>query len=359
MPLLLAACTEQEPLPGAPLLRLSEVLGGDDTSGFLRADSHRQFAFPADHGPHAGFRNEWWYFTGNVQTPAGRRFGYQLTFFTAAQPPGPILPDSDWASDTLWMAHLALTDAAGNEHHAFERFSRANPGLAGAQAQPFHVWLDDWQVTQIDNNRWRLQAAEQGIALDLQLQSLKAPVLQGERGLSRKSDTPGNASYYYSMTRLQTRGTLSVSGESHTISGDSWLDREWSTSALDTGQSGWDWFSLQFKDNTELMLYQLRDIKDGVDRHSEGSWTLADGSQVRTTPAELGLEPLSWWTAPDGQRYATQWRLQRSGQSYRVEALLDDQFLPLALPYWEGAVRVVEEASGTETGWGYLEMVRQ
>lgn len=357
--LLLAACSQQQPA-AVPLLRLTDVLGGADTSGFLRAEAPRSFEFPADHGPHAGFRNEWWYFTGNVQTAAGRRFGYQLTFFTAAQPPGQPLPDSAWSGDTLWMAHLALTDVAGNEHHAFERFSRANPALAGAQAQPFRVWLEDWRVEQIDNTgNWHLRANEQGISLDLQLQPLKTPVLQGEQGLSRKSDTPGNASYYYSMTRLDTRGTLAVGGETYAISGNSWLDREWSTSALDANQRGWDWFSLQFDDNTELMLYQLRDINDGVDPHSEGNWTLADGSQLRTTPVELALEPLVWWSAPDGQRYATQWRLEKSGQGYRVEALLDDQFLPLALPYWEGAVRIVDEATGTETGHGYIEMVRQ
>lgn len=355
--LLLTACEQQQP-PAAPLLRLTDVLGGSDTSGFLRADAPRAFAFPADHGPHAGFRNEWWYFTGNLQTAEGRRFGYQLTFFTAAQSPGQPLPDSAWASDTLWMAHLAVTDVAGAEHYAFERFSRANPGLAGAQAQPFHVWLDDWRVEE-SNGSWHLSADEQGITLDLQLRPLKPPVLQGEQGLSRKSDTAGNASYYYSVTRLDTRGVITVAGEPREVSGYSWLDREWSTSALDADQSGWDWFSLQFDDNTELMLYQLRDRNDGVDPHSEGNWTAADGSQSRTTPAELALEPLVWWTGPDGVRYATEWRLLRNGKALRVQALLDDQFLPLALPYWEGAVRVISEDTGTITGHGFLEMVRQ
>ena len=356
--LLLAACGPKEP-PIVPLLRLADVLGGSDTSGFVRADTPRVFAFPADHGPHPGFRNEWWYFTGNVQTAEGRHFGYQLTFFTAAQPPGQQLPNSAWASDTLWMAHLALTDVEGAQHYAFERFSRANPGLAGAQAQPFHVWLDDWQIVEEGNGSWHISAAEQGIALDLQLQSLKPPVLQGDQGLSRKSDTPGNASYYYSMTRLATRGVIAVDGERYQINGHSWLDREWSTSALDADQSGWDWFSLQFDDNTELMLYQLRTRSDGIDPHSEGHWTAADGSQSRTTPGELALEPVAWWTGPDGVRYATQWRLLRNGQGLRVEALLDDQFLPLALPYWEGAVRVINEDTGAVAGHGFLEMVRQ
>lgn len=354
--MLLVGCGPSTP-PPEPALRLAEVLGGNDTSGFLRADGPRVFSFPADHGPHAGFRNEWWYFTGNLQTAEGRHFGYQLTFFTAAQPAVAAI-DSDWAGNTIWMAHLAVTDVDGGRHQAFERFSRQNPGLAGAVATPFHVWLDDWQVTEVAGG-WQLQAAEQGIAIDLLLQPLKAPVLQGDAGLSRKSSTPGNASYYYSMTRLATQGLVVVDNVNYMVEGLSWLDREWSTSALDADQSGWDWFSLQFDDGTELMVYQLRERSGGVDPLSEGSWTATDGTQQRMSASAFALEPLAWWTGPDGVEYAVRWRLQHRGTSLIVEALLNEQYLPLALPYWEGAVRVIHEQSGDIAGHGYLEMVRQ
>lgn len=354
--LLLAVCDRPSP-PPVPALRLAEVLGGNDTAGFLRADAPREFSFPADHGAHEGFRNEWWYFTGNLETAEGRHFGYQLTFFTAAKPSAAAL-DSDWAGNTMWMAHLALTDVEAGSHQAFERFSRQHPGLAGAEAAPFHVWLDDWQVHEVAAG-WQLQAAEQGIAIDLLLQPLKPPVLQGDAGLSRKSDTPGNASYYYSMTRLATQGSMVVDNVNYQVEGLSWLDREWSTSALDADQNGWDWFSLQFDDGTELMVYQLRERDGGVDPLSEGSWTAVDGVQQRLNATALALEPLDWWTGPDGIDYAVRWRLQHRDTTYIVEALLDAQYLPLALPYWEGAVQIRHEQSGTIAGRGYLEMVRQ
>ena len=227
---------------------LQDVLGGETDARFQRADDPRAFSFPVDHGLHAGFRNEWWYLTGNLFTEQGRRFGYQLTFFyTALAPPGELDSQSLWDSERMWMAHLAITDVQQGEHHAVERFTRENPLLAGGRSS--RIWLEDWELTHDqDADLWQLHAVDQAEGMgvgSLLLRPLKPPVLQGQQGLSRKSPEPGNASYYYSLTRLFTEGEIEVEGERFQVSGLSWLDREWSTSALAPDQSGWNWFSLQ------------------------------------------------------------------------------------------------------------------
>lgn len=364
--LLLAGCG-QAPVPGPDAetgLRLQDALGGA-AGDFLRADAPREFSFPADHGLHPGFRNEWWYFTGNLATDSGRRFGYQLTFFTNALPRAEThgsAANSAWDSPRIWMAHFALTDVDGKTHHAFERFSRENPGLAGAQLQPqFRVWLDDWQVrgsAAPDTLPWSLLASEAEIGLQLQLDALKPPVLQGEAGLSRKSATPGNASYYYSMTRLATRGEIRLGDAQFAVSGLSWLDREWSSSALEADQIGWDWFSLQFDDGTELMLYQLRTTGGGVHPYSAGFATSVDGRQQAVDLAALQLTELATWTSPGGIDYPTRWSLQWQGQPLEVQAIVQEQWMDLSLPYWEGAVEVVDPQNGVVSGRGYLELVR-
>ncbi len=356
----LAAC-DGDPAP-APAFDLSEVLGGDNTEGYLRAEAPREFSFPQDHGPHAGFRNEWWYFTGNLETTEGRRFGYQVTFFNAALPAAADAsarqaPSSAWHSERLWMAHVALTDVEGGEHYPLERFSRENPGLAGATLQPLRVWLEDGQVRGDGAGRWQIRVADIAFALNVELKPSKPPVLQGVDGLSQKSPERGNASYYYSMTRIPTTGVIELGGESFAVSGDSWLDREWSTSALGADQSGWDWFSLQFDDNQELMYYQLRTDSGAAHPNSSGNWTDAAARQTLINPADIVLEELETWTSPSGVAYTTAWSLQYAGNNWRIAAVVDDQLMALSIPYWEGAVDVLNE-NGARVGRGYLEMVR-
>lgn len=359
LPLFLSACGDERDST-EPLLRLGEVLGGDDTQGYLRAETPRTFDFPTDHGPHHGFRNEWWYFTGNLEDAAGRRFGYQLTFFNGAtRPPGAEGAQSPWDSERAWMAHLALTDVAAGEHRVVERFSRESPALAGANTD--EIWLEDWRIEIGKGTEpWRLRAFDQdsGLGLEFELRPLKPPVLQGREGLSQKSAEPGNASYYYSLTRIATAGRLRIGGEDHAVSGLSWLDREWSTSALAEDQTGWNWFSLQFDDGQELMYYELIDQNGAPHPYSAGNWTDTAARQTYVTPDEVNLVPLSTWTSPNGTDYVTSWELGYAGRRWRVEALLEDQWMDTSLPYWEGAVIVREADSGTPVGRGYLEQVR-
>jgi predicted secreted hydrolase len=354
-----------EPASG---VNVSAALGGGDHAGYQRAERPRPFQFPADHGPHPEFRNEWWYVTGNLADADGRRFGYQITLFRIALAPTPPEMDSAWRTNQVYMGHFALTDVADQQHHAFERFSRAALGLAGAQAAPFRVWLEDWELAgpesapESDIFPLRIRAREGEIAVDLTLTAAKPRVLQGDRGLSQKSAEPGNASYYYSYTRLPTQGTIQIGPRHFTVSGASWLDREWSTRALGPEQSGWDWFALHLDDGRDVMFYRLRHTDGGMHSFSKGVLVAADGQARLLRWNEVELQPLDHWTSPHtGDRYPIRWRLRVPAESLdlTVTAKLADQEMRLTVRYWEGAVSVAGRAGDRAIdGRGYLEMTR-
>ena len=352
---LLTAC-EQEPPPPAATIRVDEAMGGTPDPGFARAFEPRAFSFPGDHGPHPDFATEWWYLTGNLESDDGRRFGYQLTLFRVGLRPGEAAQDSDWRSNQVYMGHLAVSDIAGGKHYSAERFARAAAGLAGARARPFEVWLGPWRLHS-DNEFFplALEAQDADFGLSLQLQAGDKPmVLQGERGLSRKSATPGNASYYYSFTRLPTTGEVRIGDTGYRVQGNSWMDREWSSSALDSDQSGWDWFALQLDDGRELMFYQLRTREGKMHAFSRGVLVGKDGDVHHLSPDDVTLVPLRDWQADAGTEYPVEWRLQVPGLELdlEVQASLDDQLMDHTVQYWEGAVDV----SGSHRGRGYLEL---
>ncbi len=337
-------------------LSVADALAAD-TAGFLRADRRRAIEFPSDHGPHPGYRTEWWYYTGNVSSQDGRRFGYQLTFFrtelradtTAAA------TDSAWNTNQLYMAHFAVTDPTGNRFAASERFSRGAAGLAGAQSMPFRIWLEDWSTSGPTADSVRLRAGGESLSIDLRLMRVKPVVLHGDGGLDVKGPEPGNASYYYSMTRLATNGTIAMDGAAYEVSGWSWMDHEWSTSALGENQVGWDWFSLQLDDGREIMYYQLRLDDGGVSEFSSGSLIDLQGDVTPLAWGDVLLEPSRYWRNPEsGYAYPVAWRFQVPDQNVdlRLEALMDDQELAAVVTYWEGAVRI----EGTSTGYGYAEL---
>lgn len=363
--LALGGCQEHPSQPAAPQderLTVAETVGGEPQDGFARALEPRGFVFPADHGPHPQFKTEWWYYTGNLQNDQGRRFGYQLTFFRIGLRSEPVERDSNWAADQVYMAHFALTDPGAEDFYHFERFSRGAMSLAGAQAEPFRVWLEDWSAigTLASSLPMHLQATAGKVAIDLSLDSAKPIVLQGEQGVSQKSSEPGNASYYYSLTRMPTAGEVRIGTETFRVTGGSWLDREWSTSALADDQLGWDWFSLQFDDGRELMYYQLR-LEDGrADPLSSGVLVAPDGSTTRLAAADLRIEALDHWQSPhSGGRYPARWRLRVPDQELELEIvpLLADQELQTSVRYWEGAVSLQGTSRGkTVRGHGYVEL---
>ena len=353
--LLLLACDAELP-PNTPAVRVDQIMGAEPDPGFTRALEARPFRFPQDYGAHPEYATEWWYLTGNLQTQKGHRFGYQFTLFRVALRPGEPLQDSAWRTRQIYMGHLAISDVAAARHYSAERLSRAAAGLAGARATPFEVWLGPWSM-RADSGLFPMKvSAENGdIGLSLQLLAGNKPiVLQGDRGLSRKSATPGNASYYYSFTRLPTRGELHIGDRVYSVQGDSWLDREWSSSALDSDQAGWDWFALQLEDGRDLMYYQLRTRQGGMHAFSRGTLVEKDGSVRTLLPEQVKLTPLRHWQAEGNTRYPVSWRLQvpEQGLDLEVRALLDDQLMDHSVQYWEGAV----EVSGSHRGRGYLEL---
>ena len=340
---------------------IGSVLSNDST-GFARAYKPQDFSFPNDHGPHNQFRSEWWYFTGNLNNPQGRQFGYELTFFRFALKPDLPKSKSAWRSNQMYMAHLTLTDVEANRFYTDERFSRAGNELAGASNKSYQVWLYDWSAKTEGTVDFplRLHANSNGFAIELILTSPKGYVMQGNQGLSQKSSESGNASYYYSYPRLETNGTVSVGGKPFSVIGTSWMDREWSTSALSNEQSGWDWFSLQLSDNTELMFYQLR-RKDGQhDSNSSGSYMTADNAKISLKDHDATITTLDSWKSPHSEiTYPSRWRLSVSSQALELEIvpLINDQELNVSYRYWEGAVKVTGTKQGKPiSGQGYVEL---
>jgi predicted secreted hydrolase len=356
--LLITACDQPaEQAASESGVALTERMAATPDPGFERAYSPRDFLFPADHGPHETFATEWWYFTGNISTAQGRYFGYQLTLFRVALKPGTPPDDSDWRTHQLYMGHLAISDLERRKHHSAERFSRSAAGLAGAQAEPLRVWLGPWSIQGTPGTSFplKLHADTPELSLALTLDAGRKPiVLQGERGLSRKSATPGNASYYYSYTRLPTNGVLRIGGQDFQVSGDSWFDREWSSSALAADQAGWDWFALQLDDGRELMYYQMRGIDGRPQPFSKGVLVGRDGSVEPIVHSDVELTPMRTWKSDEGSSYPVQWSLAipRLGLQLEVEAAFDEQEMRHTVRYWEGAVTV----RGSQSGRGYLEL---
>ena len=341
---------------------LSDLLGAADTEGFPRADRPRSFTFPGDHGPHPEYRNEWWYVTGNLDGEDGRRFGFELTIFRFALSAAAPIVDSNWRTRQVYIAHFAVTDADSDRFLVAERFSRGALGLAGAETKPFRVWIDDWELaatTPLAPERWRLSASDAEFALDLTLVALKPPVLNGDQGLSQKSDDPGNASYYYSITRWDSQGTLRIGDRNYRVSGLSWLDREWSSSALAADQQGWDWFALQLSDGSELMFYNLRKTDGSQDRNSAGTWVEPTGEASYLRREDVEMVVNATWSSPAGGSYPASWTLRIPGYelSLEVRPVIANQELFTTVRYWEGAVDVTGQAGGTPiTGRGYVEL---
>lgn len=343
-------------------LEVAGVLAGGDTAGYARAVGPRTFEFPADHGPHPRYRTEWWYLSGNLETDAGRRFGYQFTLFRVALAPEATGDGSSWSTNQAYMAHFALTDPAAERFRTDERFARGALGLAGARSSPFRVWLEDWSLAADGAEAFpaRLEVQSDSAAVALRLEAGKAPVLQGEEGLVSKGPDAGNASYYYSLTRMPTRGRVVSGGDTLAVTGLSWLDREWGTTALGPAVEGWDWFSLQLGDGRDLMYYRLRRRDGTAAPESRGSW-IGPGGERTTLPAGgVRLRPREWWDSPEGEvRYPLSWTLEVPSRELvlRLDPVLEDQEWRRTFRYWEGAVDVRGSRAGEPVeGRGYVEL---
>ncbi|MBL4621848.1 MAG: hypothetical protein JKY89_05570 [Immundisolibacteraceae bacterium] len=360
---MVALCGCEQPHTEPAGMSLRDSLGIENAEGFRKVLTRREFEFPADHGAHEGYRNEWWYVTGNLRDAEGNAFGYQVSFFRIQLNPEKNDQNgqkkaqrlSRWATNHVWMAHVALSDGGSGQHHSLERFSRESLDLAGVQAAPFNIWLDDWQIVALEDNSWQIAITTPAFDLQLNLKPGKPPVLIGDRGFSQKSATPGNASYYYSITRLHTEGKITVNQRDYLVKGNSWFDREWGSSALDKDQQGWDWFSLQLNSGEELMYYRLRDNNGQAHPFSAGIWVNKQGHSQPISAAEIVVTPIGWWTSDDGSRYPIRWQLEYQDRHWRIEPLIDNQLMNTQVRYWEGAIKILNSQQA-QVGSGYLEL---
>jgi predicted secreted hydrolase len=346
-------------LLSSALLRATRDTVGVDQ--WQHATPGRGIVLPEDHRSHPEYRLEWWCYTGNMFDGRQRRFGYQLTFFRIGLKFVPSIP-SAWAVRDVYMAHLAVTDVNGSRHLVAERLNRAGIGWAGADDRGYRVWNEDWRAG-LESGRHRLIAGAHDFGVDLTVDEGKAPARHGLDGFSRKGSSVGNASYYYSLTRMPTRGAITVGTREYAVQGLSWMDHEYGTTFLERSQAGWDWFSLQLDDGSELMVFRLRDRNGVVDPRSSGSVIGQDGRTRVLDGSAFALEPgRRWRSAVTKAEYPVEWRVRVPGErlDLRVRAALDAQELnglASQLAYWEGAIDVEGTRDGAALrGRGYLEM---
>ena len=312
-----------------------------------------RYQFPRDHFEHPDFKTEWWYYTGNVRTAAGDRFGFELVFFRQGQRRGPSDNRSAWRADDMYLAHLALTDIGGKRFLNTERLNRAGPGIAGASFAQHRVWNGNWSAVW-DGERQTLSAVADGIRFRLQLTPQKPSIIHGEQGVSQKAEGLGKASYYVSFPRLAVTGEINSRG----VEGTAWMDHEWFTHQLESTQAGWDWFSAQLADGADLMLFQLRRRDGGIDPYSSGTYIDRQGRAHHLRRGEFTLDPREYWTSPKTKaRYPVKWRIAipSLGVALDCAAAVPEQELVgehKGPAYWEGAVTY----SGSSQGVGYLEM---
>jgi predicted secreted hydrolase len=334
------------------------VAGG--ATDYKQALPGYRYEFPRDHFHHPGFRTEWWYYTGNVKAADGRRFGFELTFFRQAvsRDPNP----SAWQIDDLYMAHLALSDLDEHRFYHDERINRAGPGIAGIDPSSSVIWNGNWQV-RLTEAKHLLRAANAEFSVQLDLTPAKPPIIQGRDGISRKAAGPGQASHYISFTRLLASGNIAVRGTTLPVDGIAWMDHEFFSNSMDPTETGWDWLSLQFDDNTEVMLYRLRHQDGSVDPYSSGTYVDAQGHSTFLAAADFTMTSAGeTWTSPQTKGvYPVHWRIAipRFGLAAEISTPLPDQELPSSFgpSYWEGAIDAKGTRAGlTSRGVGYLEM---
>lgn len=334
---------------------------GAEVEGFAPVSPNVPLRFPVDHASHPDYRIEWWYVTANLEDERGRAWGVQWTLFRQAlEPQTPAEAAAGWRSAQVWLGHAAVTRA--DAHRFADRLARGGIGQAGVSTDPFQAWIDHWSLDAVPDssgsdssasdpfNALRVTASGDDFSYALQLRSERPLVLHGDQGYSRKS-AGEQASYYYSQPFYQAEGTIEWEGEQIPVTGQAWLDREWSSQPLAGDQRGWDWFSLHLDGGQKLMLFRLRSAEDQA--FVSGSWVSADGKVTALDGGQITMQERAQ-TRVAGRKVPTSWRLQVPFRNLDIEvqALNAQSWMGTSIPYWEGPVRI----TGNRQGMGYLEM---
>ncbi len=338
-----------------------------ESSRFVPAQSGYEYVFPRDHASHDHYQTEWWYFTGHLRTTSGRRFGYELTFFRRGIDEPHVWDNpSVWAIRHLYLAHLALTDEQASQFRFAEKVSRAGVGKAGARETQLDVWIDRWSVKAVNPNheKFHLLASTPTFSIDLIVEPRKPPIIHGKEGVSMKGQQPEETSHYYSLTRLQTTGTLLVDGQLMNVAGISWMDHEFGSSDLAEGLVGWDWFSLQLNNHHEIMVYGLRRSDGTFDPASSGTLVFPDGSGEYLSFGDVEISILDHWRSSEsGAEYPSRWKLHLPSKNVMLSLsprMLNQELITkhsTDVTYWEGAIDVAGKWNGQPIkGQGYVEM---
>ena len=342
---------------------ISEVMSVNDSS-FKKAIEPIDFSFPQDHFAHNDYKIEWWYFTGNLTSKEGSKFGYQFTIFRNG-----ISTDtnkiSSFDSKNFYLAHFAISDISNNNFYFSEKTSREAVEIAGSSMEKSVIFIENWQIKIIsDNNKqfptFEISSEDSTKSINFQLIPNKNIVLHGDKGLSQKSNQAGNASYYYSFTNLNTKGNIRIKNKNYEVSGKSWFDREWSTSALNENQSGWDWFSLQLNDSTEIMCFRLRDKNNNTD-FAKGTFVDKNGNVSNFKANDFSIKPIEFYKSDSGKKYPSKWlfeyKYKEKNISLEIKTQIPEQELRLFTDYYEGSVSFTgKNGQNSVSGYGYVEL---
>jgi predicted secreted hydrolase len=316
----------------------------------------RPLVFPADYGSHPHYRTEWWYVTGWLTTARGEALGFQITFFRTKPDVDENNPSS-FAPRQLLIAHCAISDPKNGRLWHDQRIRRAGSGLVGAAEGDTDVRVDRWSLKR-GSTAYSAKIDAEDFSFDLTLDETQPAMLNGDAGVSRKGPAPESASYYYSLPHLRVGGAVTRRGGTDRVTGEAWLDHEWSSEYLDGDAVGWDWIGINLDDGSALMAFRIRGAQ-GEQHWAGGTFRGGDGKVQILKPSDVDFQPGRRWTSARTRiTYPVQWRVRAGGREFELEPLLDDQEndarLSTGTVYWEGAVRAYEQHRSV--GRGYLEL---
>ncbi|MDT7602514.1 MAG: hypothetical protein QOF61_511 [Acidobacteriota bacterium] len=356
-----------EQLASSVFNQIADALVGK-ASTLRDGTEHAGVELPRDLYAHRNAQTEWWYYTGHMETERGRRFGFELVFFkrrTDLDRFG-VVP-LRLIANPLYLAHFALTDESRQRFRYAHRKS-ANGAFdvaAAASERRYFLRLGDWTVRESDGLHLLRATLGDDLIFEATLKPAKPPALNGREGRGVSFKDAGEASRYFSYTRMTAEGSITWHGATERFDGAAWMDREFGTWRTTENQKGWDWFSIQLSTGAELMVYHLRDSKHRPSPFSSGTFVDRDGKATHLAREDFQLEATAHWKSPRTEAtYPSGWRLRvpRFAVDVSITPIIKDQELDTRgttmIVYWEGACAVQGAHGDAETqGRAYVELV--